>query len=385
MPGAGQTRGEMVQAYPPGALILLLGLVASGQITLRRIDGWRKIASVLSQRTGGSGMMIIRAALVAALALGLLTVTLAAEAQQAGKVVRIGLLDYAASDPASAARWKAFRERLRELGYVEGQNAVFEHRWGDGQVGRLRPLAAELIDAKADILVTAGTEAALAAKQVTKSIPIVTATGGDPVELGLVTSLARPGGNVTGVISLIGELTGKRLELLKQLIPRASRVAFLRHPDNRSSAFSLRDAESAAKSLGVAVQGVGVRGPKDFDAAFLAMKRARADAVILGENTRFIADRRRIADLAIMHRLPMMVAAKEYAEAGGLISYGTDYLDLFRRAAAYVDKILKGAKPGDLPVEQPTKFELVINLKTAKALGLTIPPSLLLRADQVIE
>jgi putative tryptophan/tyrosine transport system substrate-binding protein len=315
----------------------------------------------------------------------LLTAPLAAEAQQAGKVWRIGLLDYAVSDPGGAARWKAFRERLRELGYVEGQNVAFEARWGDGQVGRLRGLAAELIDGKVDVLVTAGTEAALAAKQATSSIPIVMATGGDPVKLGLVASLARPGGNVTGVISLIRELTGKRFELLKQLIPRASRVAILRDPENRSSALSARDAESVAKSLGVVVQSVGVRGPRDLDAAFLAMKRARTDAVICAENTLFIADRQRIADLALMHRLPIMAAAKEYAQAGALISYGTDYLDLFRRAAMYVDKILKGAKPGDLPIEQPTKFELVINLKTAKALGLTIPPSLLGRADEVIQ
>ena len=328
--------------------------------------------------------MIVRTALAAAIALGLFTITLSAEAQQAGNVVRIGLLDYAASDPASAARWKAFRERLRELGYVEGQNVIFEPRWGGGQVSRLRSLAAELIDAKVDVLVTAGSEAALAAKEATNSIPIVTATGGDPVELGLVASLARPGGNVTGVISLIGQLTRKRLDLLKQLLPRASRVAILRHPDNRSSALSLRDAESAARSSGIVVHGVSARGP-DFDAAFLAMKRAHTDAVILGENTRFLAHRQRIADLAVMHRLPMIVAAKEYAEAGGLISYGTYYPDLFRHAATYVDKILKGAKPADLPIEQPTKFELVINLKTAKALGLKIPPSLLQQADQVIE
>jgi putative ABC transport system substrate-binding protein len=326
-----------------------------------------------------------RRAFIAAVTGALLAASSAAEAQPAGKVVRIGLLDYAASDPASAARWKAFRDQLRWLGYVEGQNVVFESRWGDGQVGRLPSLAAELVDAKVDILVTAGSEAALAAKQATNSIPIVTATGGDPVESELVAGLAQPGGNVTGVISLMSQLAGKRLELLKQLIPRASRIAILRDPDNHSSALNLRDAESAAKSVGVVVQGVSVRGPKDLDAAFLAMKRARTDAVILAENTRFIADRRRIADLALMHRLPMMVAAKEYAEAGGLISYGTDYPDLFRRAATYVDKILKGAKPGDLPVEQPTTFELVINLKTAKGLGLTIPPSLLQRADQVIE
>jgi putative ABC transport system substrate-binding protein len=316
---------------------------------------------------------------------GLLTAPLAAEAQQAGKVVRIGLLSTAAPDPSSAARWTAFRDRLRELGYVEGQNVSFESRWGDGQIGRLRGLVAELIDAKVDILVTAGSEAALAAKQATSSIPIVTATGNDPVELGLVAGLARPGGNVTGVFSLSNELAGKRLEFLKQLIPRVSRVAFLRNPDNRASALSLRDAESAARILGLVVQGVGVRGPKELDAAFLAIKRARTDAVILGENTLFFADRRRIAELAVSHRLPMMTLAKEYAQAGALVSYSTDFPDLFRRAATYVDKILKGAKPGDLPIEQPTKFELVINLKTAKALGLTIPQSLLLRADEVIQ
>jgi putative ABC transport system substrate-binding protein len=315
----------------------------------------------------------------------LLAAPLTTEAQQPAKLWRVGLLDLAASDPAGAARWKAFRERLRELGYVEGQNVVFEARWGDGQVGRLRSLAAELIGMKVDILATASSEAALAAKQATSSIPIVMATGGDPVELGLATSVARPGGNVTGVISLIRQLTGKRFELLKQLIPRASRIALLRDPENRSSALSAREAESVAKSLGVVVEVVNVRGPKDLDTAFLAMKRARTDAVILAENTAFIADRRRIADLALKHRLPMMVPAKEYAQAGALISYGTDYLDLFRRAATYVDRILKGAKPGDLPIEQPTKFELVINLKTAKALGLTLPQSLLQRADEIIQ
>ena len=326
-----------------------------------------------------------RRAFISTLAGGLLAAPFVAEAQQAGKIWRIGLLSYAASDSGGAARWKAFREQLRELGYVEGQNVFFESRWGDGQVGRLRGLAAELIDAKVDIMVTASSEAALAAKQATRSIPIVTATGGDPVKLGVVASLARPGGNVTGVFSLSNDLVGKRLEFLKQLIPRVARVAFLRHSDNRASALNLRDAESAARPLGLVVQSVGVRGPKELDAAFVAMKRARADAVIVLEATAFFPDRQRIADLALMHRLPMAAQAREYAEAGALISYGTDYLDLFRRAAMYVDKILKGAKPADLPIEQPTKFELVINLRTAKALGLTIPPSLLQRADQVIE
>jgi ABC-type uncharacterized transport system substrate-binding protein len=309
---------------------------------------------------------------------------LAAGAQQVGKVWRIGLLDYA-SDPASSSRWKALRDRLRELGYVEGQNVLFESRWSDGPSGRLRGLAAELIKAKVDIIVTAGSEAAAAAKQATSSLPVVMATGGDFVGLGLGATLARPGGNVTGVISMTSELGGKRLELLKQLLPRVSRVAILRDPDNRGTQAHVSDAEIAAKSLGVVLQIVGVHGHKDLDGAFLAMKRARVDAVMFAENTLFIAYRQHVADLAITHRLPMMAPAKEYALVGVLLSYGTNYPELFRRAAAYVDKILKGAKPGDLPVEQPTKFELVINLKTAKALGLTIPPSLLARADQVIE
>jgi putative tryptophan/tyrosine transport system substrate-binding protein len=329
--------------------------------------------------------MITRRVFLGTAATGLLASALTAEAQQGVKIVRVGLLSTGAPGPASAARWKALRDQLREMGYVEGQNVIYESRWGGAQVGQLRALTTELLHAKVDILVTAGSEAALAARQETSSIPIVMATGGDPVEMKLAASLARPGGNVTGVISLIGELTGKRLELLKQFVPRASRVAFLRDPDNRSSALSLRAGESVAKSLGVVLQGVNARNSSELQAAFMAIKRDRADAVILGENTLFLAHRRRIAELAIEHRLPMMVPAKEFALAGALLSYGTDYLDMFRRAALYVDKILKGAKPGDLPVEQPTRFELVINLKTAKALGLTIPQSVLGRADEVIQ
>jgi putative tryptophan/tyrosine transport system substrate-binding protein len=329
--------------------------------------------------------MVDRRTFLAGTGAVLLATPLAAEGQQAGKVWRIGLLSLAASDPASAARWTAFREQLREQGYLEGQNVVFESRWGNEQVARLPSLAAELINIKVDIVVTATSEAAFAAKQATSSIPIVTATGSDLVMLGLVASLARPGGNVTGVISLTTGLAGKRLEFLKQLLPRASRVAFLKNPADRAAALNLRETQSAAKSLGVVAQGVDVRGPSDFDAVFLAMKRARTDAVILGGTTQFIGDRRHIAELAVSHQLPMMTPSREYAQAGALLSYGTDYLDLFRRAAMYVDKILKGAKPADLPIEQPTKFEFVINLKTAKALGLTIPPSLLGRADEVIQ
>jgi putative ABC transport system substrate-binding protein len=331
------------------------------------------------------GMTTLRLARLGILMLAMLVLPTALGAQPQGKVVRIGLLDFGASNPSSDARWKALRERLRELGYVEGKNVVFEPRWGNGQVDRLASLAAELTKIKVDLIVTATGEASLAARQATSSIPIVTATGVDPVMLGLAASLGRPGGNVTGVTSLNSDLAGKRLELLKQLIPRASRIAILSDPDNRSSTFSVRAVESAGKSLGIVVQSVDARGQKEFDAAFQAMKRGRADAVILGVNTPFMADRRRLAELAVSHRLPMMTPAKEYAEAGGLVSYGTDYPDLFRRAAAYVDKVLKGAKPADLPIEQPTKFELVINLKTAKALGLTVPQSVLGRADEVIQ
>ena len=328
--------------------------------------------------------MINRRMFLEATAGGLLAIPIGALAQQRSELIRIGLLDYSASDPVRLSWWKAFRDRLRALGYVEGQNVAFETRWGNGQVGRLPGLVAELIEAKVAIIVTGGSEAALAAKQATNSIPIVTATGSDPVKLGLVASLARPGGNLTGVTSVQSELAGKRLELLKQLLPRASRVAILWDSDNRGSALAVRQTEAGAKSLGIVLQSVGVRGSKDFAAAFLAMKRNRAEALVVINSAALAADRRRIADLAIANRLPMISGASESATVGGLLSYAADYPDLFRRAAAYVDKILKGAKPADLPIEQPTKFEFVINLKTAKALGLTIPASLVQRADEVI-
>jgi len=317
--------------------------------------------------------------------LAALVSAVAVSAQPAGKTVRIGLLDVGASNPSSEVRWKALRERLRELGYVEGQNVVFEPRWGNGQMDRLPGLAAELVGLKVDLVVTAGGEAALALKAGTTSIPIVDATSPDPVRLKLVASLARPGANVTGVISLNADLAGKRLEILKQIIPRATRVVVLRDPDNRSSEFAVSGAESVAKTLGVTVLTVDARNQRDFEAAFHSMKRARADGVILGVNSPFMADRRRITELALSNRLPMMAAAREYVEAGALASYGTDYHEQFRRAAGYVDKILKGARPGELPIEQPTKFELVINLKTAKAIGLTIPQTVLGRADEVIQ
>jgi putative tryptophan/tyrosine transport system substrate-binding protein len=329
-------------------------------------------------------MRLIGLAVVLVVTLGL--APLAAEAQQAGRIWRIGLLDYGSPDPARLAWWRAFQDRLRELGYVEGQNVVFQPRWGNGQVSRLEGLVRELVTAKVDILVTAGHPATLAAKQVTSSIPIVTATGPDPVELGLVASLGRPGGNVTGMTSISSELSAKRLGLLKELIPHVSRVAALWDRAARGSALAVRDTEVAARSLGIALQSVAVRpDPRDYDAAFVAMKRDGAGAVIVVQSSAFFSSYQRIAALALTHRLPSAGGSKEYAVAGGLFSYGADYPDLFRRAAVFVDKILKGAKPGDLPVEQPTTFELIINLNTGKALGLTIPQSLLQRADHVIQ
>ena len=253
-------------------------------------------------------------------------------------------------------------------------------------MSRLQGLATELVAAKVDILVTAGNPAALAAKQVTSSIPIVPANGPDPVELGLAATLARPGGNVTGVTSISSELSAKRIGLLKELIRQVSRVAALWDRAARGSALNVRDTEVAARSLGIGLQSVAVRpDPRDYDAAFVAIKRDGAGAVIVVQSSAFFASYQRLSDLALTHRLPSVGGSKEYSEAGGLMSYGADYPDLFQRAAVFVDKILKGAKPADLPIEQPTKYELVINLKTAKALGLKIPPSLLLRADQVIE
>jgi putative ABC transport system substrate-binding protein len=320
---------------------------------------------------------------VSALLVALLAAAPTADAQAPTKVWRIGQLDYG-PDPASSARWKALRDRLSELGYVEGHTVVFEARSGDGQTSRLPALAAELVDAKVDLIVTAGTEAAAAARRATRSVPIVTATGGNLVAGGIVSSLARPGGNITGVISMTGELGGKRLELLRLLVPRISRVGVLRNPDNRGTRAILTDVERGAMRAGVVVQVVGVQGPTTLEGAFSTLKHGRAEAVILAENTLLIAHRQRLAELAVTHRLPMIAAAREYAEAGVLASYGTDYAHLFRRAADYVDRIVKGAAPAALPIEQPTKFEFVVNVKTAKALGLTIPPSVLAQADQLI-
>jgi len=317
--------------------------------------------------------------------LGLLAAPLAAEAQQAGKVYRIGLLDYSAPDPARQAWWNAFRQQMRELGYVEGQNVSFEPRWGQGDNARLPTLAAELAGLKVDLLVTGGTSAAVAAKRATSTIPIVMATGADPVAVGLVASLRQPGGNVTGTTSINSELAGKRLELLRIVAPRASRVAILWDERNTGSRLVVDETEAAAKTAGLTIHSVPVRSPAEIEAAFATAARGRAGALITVASPMLFSHRKRLAELAVKRRLPTAVGSREYVEAGGLVGYGADYPDLFRRAADYVDKILKGARPGDLPIWQPTKFELVINVKTAKALGLTIPQSLLGRADEVIQ
>jgi putative tryptophan/tyrosine transport system substrate-binding protein len=328
-----------------------------------------------------------RRTFISSLAGGLLVAPLATEAQQAAKVPRIG---YLALNPGVNPHLReAFRQGLRDLGYVEGRNVVTEYRDAEGKAERLPALAAELVALKVDVIVTGGgTRPALAAKQATKTIPIVFASAGDPVTDGLVTSLARPGGNVTGSSILTPELVGKSLELLTQAVPGVRRVAFLWQPgamDERTEKDMLQRAEVAGRALGVRLQLLEARGPADIDRAFSEMTRARAGALTVLASSMLFSERRRLVDLAAKNRLPAGYTQREFVEAGGLMAYGPSLADLFRHAATYVDKILKGAKPGDLPVEQPTKFELVINLKTAKALGLTIPPSLLQRADEVIQ
>ena len=333
--------------------------------------------------------MTDRRTFIGTLAGALLTAPLAAEAQQAGKVARIGyLVTGSLESPEMRARLDAFRQGLRERGHVEGQNIVIEYRAADGKIERLPSLATELARLKVDLIVAVATPAARAAQQATTTIPVVAVAMGDPVRDGLVASLARPGGNITGSTFLGPELVPKRLELLKEALPKVSRVAGLWHPGafgEGTSQDMLKGTEAAARALGVHLQLVEVRRPDELDRAFSTMTRERSDALIVFPSSMLFSERRRIVALVAKSRLPSMFNNRESVELGGLISYGTNLTDLNRRAATYVDKILKGAKPADLPVEQPTKFELVINLKTAKALGLKIPQSLLRRAGEVIQ
>jgi ABC-type uncharacterized transport system substrate-binding protein len=311
---------------------------------------------------------------------GILAAPLAAEAQTAEKVHRIGMLGSSASDPLV----EAFKQGLRELGYVEGRNIMVEYRSAEGRTDRLPDLATDLVRLKVDVIV-ASSQGAVAAKQATTTIPIVMPIITDPVRLGLVASLAKPGGNATGFATQNDELPGKWMELVKEALPNASRVAVLFHP-TYDGGVQLKASEAAARSLGVRLQALKVERPDDFGTAFAAVQKNRAEALIISSSPLFYTHRARLVEFAAKHRIPAIYHQSEFVVgSGGLMSYGPDFHDLFRRSATYVDKILKGAKPADLPVQQPTKFELVINLKTAKALGLTIPQTLLLRADRVIE
>ena len=303
--------------------------------------------------------------------------------QPAGKVPRIGFLSNAFQF-ADAARYEAFRQGLRELGYVEGKNIVVEYRSSEGKSDRLHALAAELKRLKVDVIVTGGPSVTRAARETTSTIPIVMTQDPDPVGSGFVTSLARPGGNITGLSNLVSDLSGKRLELLREIVPKLSRVAVLGTSTTPGNAQQLKETELVSSALGVKPQYLDVLGPEDIETAFRAAGKEHADAVLVLAGSVFNSNRKQIADLAIKRRLPAIYNSPEYVDDGGLMSYGASINDLYRRTATYVDKILKGAKPADLPVEQPKKFELVINLKTAKQIGLTIPPNVLARADRVI-
>ena len=318
------------------------------------------------------------------LALG--TAPFVAEARQPARLARIGFLAFdLTGNPRGSG---PFHQGLHELGYVEGRNVVIEYRDAEGKVERLPALAAELVALEADVIVAPTIVASLAAKRTTKTVPIVFAGIADPVADGLVTSLARPGGNVTGLSNLAPELVGKWLELLKQAVPGVSRIAVLWQPGvggERTAREMHERANAAARTLGLRLQYVEARGPADLDGAFSEMVRAHAEALAVLGNVLFFYERRRLAELAAKYRLPAVYSSRFYVDAGGLMCYGASLADLLRRAATYVDKILKGAKPGDLPVERPTKFELVVNLKSAKSIGLVLPPSLLERADEVIQ
>jgi putative tryptophan/tyrosine transport system substrate-binding protein len=305
-----------------------------------------------------------------------------AEAQQPRKMPRVGfLLD--GSEPS--LHKEAFLDGMRELGYVDGKNVAIEYRWAEGRYDRLPDLAADLVRLNVGAIVALSTVAARRAKDVTKAIPIIMVSG-DPVETGLVVSLARPGGNITGLATFSPELSTKRLEVLKEIVPQVQRVAVLWHLDGPASAVAFKEIKLAAEAMGLKVQSLGVRGPTPIsEVAFKDAKKEGAAALLTVGNVLIRQHRRQIVGLALKNQLPAIYDSREFAEVGGLMSYGANLADIFRRAATYMDKILKGAKPSDLPVEQPTKFELVINLKTAKQIGLTIPPNVLARADRVIK
>jgi putative ABC transport system substrate-binding protein len=314
----------------------------------------------------------------------LLTTAPAAEAQQPAKIPRIGYLQVTPSSSVEA-RTDAFRQGLRELGYVEGRNIVIEWRFAEGKADRLPSLAAELVRLKVEVIVTSGPTVTRSAKETTVTVPIVMTFDSDPVGNGFVGSLARPGGNITGLSTLAPEISGKQVELLKEIVPKLSHVAVLGTSTNPGNAQALKEIELAVGAFGVKLQYLDVPGPKDFETAFRAASKGRADALLVLAGPVIVTYRKQVIDLAAKKRLPATYYRREFVEDGGLMSYGVSFADLDRRAATYVDKILKGAKPGDLPVEQPKKFEFIINLKAAKQIGLTIPPNVLVRADRVIK
>ena len=328
--------------------------------------------------------MITRRVFLGTLAGGLLAAPLAAEAQQARKVWRIGFLGFTSASFATA-RVDAFRLGLQELGYVEGRNLTVEFRWADGNVDRLPALATELMNLKFDVIVTQGTEATVAAHAATTTMPIVFTVASDPVAAGLVSSLARPGGNVTGLTDIASEVAGKRLELMREAVPGVARIGVLWNPANASAGPQMKNTVAAGKILGLSVRSIEVKDVNHLDGAFAEAVRDRSGAVVVLPDAGLVGRRNEIAQLTLKNRLPSIAWTPEFAESGCLMAYGPNIIEMHHHAATYVDKILKGAKPADLPVEQPTKFQLVINLKTAKALGLTIPPSLLRRADEVTQ
>ena len=307
-----------------------------------------------------------------------------AQAQQPTKISRIGRLAIA-SQSAESARIEAFRNGMRDLGYVEGKNIVVEWRFADGKLDRLPAQAAELVRLKLEIIVSSGSTPTRAARAATSTIPIVMCNDNDPVGDGFVASLARPGANISGLSNFAPELSGKRLEILREVLPKLSRVAVMGTSTNPAYAQVIKEVELAAKALGVKLQNLDVLDSKDIETAFRAASKGRADGVLVLTSATLVPQRVQLAELAVKNRFPVMYSNSQYVEAGGLMFYGANVLDLDRRAATYVDKILKGAKPADLPVEQPTKFEFIINLKAAKQIGLTIPPNVLARADRVIK
>jgi len=324
-----------------------------------------------------------RRTLLYGLGVGLLAAPLAVEAQEAGKVWRIGVLSPGA--PGRSAPLEAFRQGLRELGYVEGQNTIIAEKFAEDRTDRLTVLAQDLVQARVDAIFAINTPAALAAKRATATIPIVVTRVSDPVGTGLVATLAQPGKNITGLTTVSPEVSGKRLELLRDALPGVQKVTVLWNPANTGHAANVREIEAAGPQLGLEVSAVGVRREGDVSTAIQSAVKARAGALLVIDDLVISSHQSRILEIAAKHGLPVISQFREFCEAGGLMAYGPNNNEMFRRAAFFIDKIFRGAKPGDLPVEQPTKFELLINLKTAKALGLTVPPSLLLRADQVIE